>query len=168
MGTSMRRGAQVPGRALSVRALLLLGATVILLIAGLLGMHALGGAAGGHGSSHASAGEPGAEAPKGVIAAPGDHAAQAAAAHQGQQTAAAFEPSGCTDGCAADGAPAPGHSEFMACVLALLVGLLVLMPPGRLGIPWASVVTIPMSADASAARREPPAPSLILLSISRT
>ncbi|MGY3127306.1 hypothetical protein ACVWW9_000805 [Agrococcus sp. UYP33] len=168
MGAAMRRGAQTPSRALSARALLLLGATVVLLITGLLGMHALGGSAGGHGSGHAIAGHGGVGQSDVAVVAADDHAAHAAPTHHAQDTAVAAKASGCTDACAADGPVAPGHSELMACVLALLAGLLVLVPPARLGIPWASVVTIPMSADASAARAEPPTPSLILLSISRT
>ncbi|ROR65353.1 hypothetical protein EDD26_0719 [Agrococcus jenensis] len=168
MGTSTRRWGQTPGRALSARTLLLLGATVVLLITGLLGMHALGGSAGGHGSGHAIAGHADVGQSSAAITAGDDHGSHAAPAHHAQDAAAAARASGCTDACAADGPAAPGHSELMACVLALLAGLLVLVPPARLGIPWASIVNIPTSADASAARAEPPTPSLILLSISRT
>ena len=160
----------------SRRALLLLGATIVLLIAGLLGMHALSGA----GMSHGSGVEHGGAIDSTAHAA---HASSGAlATHGAQQAPTAPGPHGvgtidagvahCGDGCAAP-APghvpeAPGHAGVAACVLALLAGLLLLVrpaSPARSG----TLATVRWPAlAATAARSSAPAPSLTVLSISRT
>lgn len=118
--------------------LLLLCATVVLLIVGLLGMHALSG-----GSSHGTGAEPGA-------------ALTSIATHDSHPSEAPHAPD------------APGHVGLTACVLALLAGLLLLVPPAP-GRRASATVTVPWSVrGASAARLFLPPPSLTLLSISRT
>lgn len=147
--TARWRPADAPRRTL----LLLLGATVVLLIAGLLGMHALSGG----GASHTAGAEHGMPLPA--------LAHDASAAHGAPADA-------CGDGCAAparEHAPdAPGHVGIAACVLALLAGLLLLVPPAAGPRASATVTLLWSVPSASAARLFLPPPSLTLLSISRT
>lgn len=147
---------------LSARSLLMLAAVVALLIAGLLGMHVLGGSAGSHGAHGAGPGSA-------AIGAAVEHAPDgAAAAHaHAAEAASAAKAAPCLGDCV-DAPLAPGHAELMACVLALLAGLIVLVPPGSLGRSWMRVAMLPAPSDASAVLLVPPPPSLTLLSISRT
>lgn len=117
---------------------------MVLLIVGLLGMHALSG-----GSSHGTGAEPGV-------------ALTSNASHDSHDShdSHAFE---------APHAPDPsGHVGLAACVLALLADLLLLVPPAA-GPRASATVTVPWSVlGASAARLFLPPPSLTFLSISRT
>lgn len=165
-----------------VRALMLLCSIVTLLIVGLLGMHAMGGAGSSHGASGGSHSGiaipvPAAHASHDQVAvhehpatsAPGAlGAADATAAHAtADHAVAASDAAHCAD-CLGAAPLAPGHAELMACVLALLVGLLVLIPPGRRATIRPSMLAMPTWAHASAVRLGAPRPSLTLLSISRT
>ena len=72
------------------------------------------------------------------------------------------------DGC---GEPAPSHSMLMlGCVIALLIGLVLLLAPRLLGRGWLTrllaVRALPLLGGAVLPRARPP--SLIVLSISRT
>lgn len=136
------------------RALVLLGAIVTLLIVGLLGMHAMGGASSSHGASGSHTGI--------VMPATAGHMSLA---HHGAADASAER---CVGDCHGAAPLAPGHAELMACVLALLVGMLVLVPPGRAAPIRLPSLGMPASERASAVRLEAPPPSLTLLSISRT
>lgn len=152
-----------------LRALLLLGATIVLLIVGLLGMHALSGggaghAAGQHGAAVASSAHTGHTAPAAHVA----HAAHtASAAHDAAPVAVV-----CDDGCAAPAfgnAPdAPEHAGIAACVLALLAGLLLLVRPTSPVLVGAPSIVRWAMLGATGARPAAPRPSLTLLSISRT
>ncbi|GAA1424325.1 hypothetical protein [Agrococcus citreus] len=156
-----------------VRALVLIGAIVTLLIVGLLGMHAMGGASTSHGASggsHTGIAIPASAAhasPDGVEI--HEHPAASAADAHGAPAAAmaASSAAHCAD-CQGTAPLAPGHTELMACVLALLVGMLVLMPPSRVGLARLPSLVMPTSERASAVRLGAPRPSLNLLSISRT
>ncbi len=151
------------GRRLSPRALLVFAGIVVLLIAGLLGMHVLGGAAGGHAGHGASS----VALETGSIS-PAEHTTHLATAQHGHETASLTKAAACPSTCGDDSPLAPGHAELMACVLALLVGLLVLVPPTPTRGSWASIVLALARIDASAVLLVPPTPSLTLLSISRT
>lgn len=164
------------------RALLLLAATTVLLIAGLLGMHSLSGT----GSSHAAGLEHGGAVLAVGDASPASHGSHDAplahgshdaplalgshdaSASPGSHSAAAH----CDDGCAA-AAPghvpdSPGHAGIAACVLALLAGLILLLPPASSARAGASMIVRWPATAATAARPSAPPPSLTLLSISRT
>ena len=154
----------LPRRALAVgslpvRSLVMLASVVVLLITGLLGMHVPEGIAGGHSTGHGRV----------AIGAPVEHAAGSAATHaHAAEAAPASTAASCTGDCL-DSAPlAPGHAELMACVLALLAGLILLVPPGRAGRSWIRPVALAVRTDASAVLLMPPPRSLTLLSISRT
>ncbi|MGM1030665.1 MAG: hypothetical protein ACQEWM_12475 [Actinomycetota bacterium] len=148
------------------RALVLLAAIVALLIVGLLGMHAMGGAGSGHGAS--SGGHAGIAVP--VSAAHASHHDVVPLPHHAAaiDAAPASVAEHCTGDCQGAAPLSPGHAELMACVLALLVGLLVLVPPGRVGSSRLPSLRIPPPLAASAVLLEAPPPSLTLLSISRT
>lgn len=144
---------------LSARALLMLIVTVSLLIVGLLGMHALSGS-GGHTSGHGGV----------AIAVDPQHEPAAVSQHaQHEHRASGPEAADCSSTCEHDAPAAPGHAELAACVLALLAGLIVLVPPARVAR-WSAAETAMPRAPAvvSAVLLVPPPPSLTLLSISRT
>ncbi|MGC5076167.1 DUF6153 family protein [Agrococcus sp. DT81.2] len=133
-------------------------ATVTLLIAGLLGMHALSGS-GGHASGHGGA----------ALAADSHHGTIPVSPHaHDEQAASPSKTASCSIACDHDAPAAPGHADVVACVLALLAGLIVLVPPARLGRSWAQTAVPRGPAVASAVLLAPPPPSLTLLSISRT
>ncbi|SDR99844.1 DUF6153 family protein [Agrococcus carbonis] len=140
VGAAARTGGGIP-----VRRLLALAA----LIVGLLGMHTLSAAPSGHGSA----------APTQSIAA-GHHAS-----HAMTDAAAAGHDDG--DG-AAQPAPTHDHTAMITCVLALLAGLVLLLPPARGGA--AALLVLPRLASRApgVVGHAMPPPSLVLLSISRT
>lgn len=158
--------------------LLLLGTMVVLLIVGLLGMHALSGSTSGH--SLPGVDIEGTHVGASVVAAPGaPHAgvsstaslpeshAHERAAHVGSHAGAAIHKDAqCADACAA----APfGHQHIaVACVLALLAGLLLLTPPRSFARTWMPSVPPLAALGGGATQLAPPTPSLIQLSISRT
>ncbi len=136
---------------LSLRALLMLGGATLMVIVGLLAMHTFTSEPAGHGSvglTHSAAGE--------------EHATVAASTVASESTA-------CEGACHVSTGHGQGHNEMLiACVLALLAGLLLLLPPiliHRHGLPphrgvslvrWEAIGILPR------------APSLTFLSISRT
>lgn len=165
-------------RGLSLRALLLLGSTVVLLIVGLLGVHALAGSTGGHtasgtahdGAAHASTSvvTSGAQqlAAVSAPAAPQQHAHHLPAAASPAVDAAAQNDLQCAETCA--GVPL-GHEHIaVACVLALLAGLLLLTPPRSIARAWMPAVPALTVLAAGSTQIGPPPPSLVQLSISRT
>lgn len=160
MRTQLRQPMGRTPQMLSMRALVTVVATVTLLIAGLLGMHALGGSM-GHAPGRSGA-EPAAVAEHATAGMATQHAYDADAAAASK---AAHCPTVCEDEASA---PPACAAEFMACVLALLAGLLLLVPPGSVGRTWLTPVARTIRTDASAVLLVPPPPSLTLLSISRT
>lgn len=146
----------------SVRPLFFLGAAVLMIIVGLLGMHTLSAGPSGHGSmamgQHLSMTAE-------QAAMPGDASphADAFAAHSVAPMAGAAV-SGAVD----EAASGPHDGTMLACVLALLAGLLLLIAPAlhrgvlllaspRLARPFLAVTSV-----------RPRPPSLVFLSISRT
>ncbi|WP_347755624.1 hypothetical protein [Agrococcus sp. ProA11] len=177
MGTWQPERARVVSRGLPLRALLLMGTTVVLLIVGLLGMHALAGSTGGHtgagavqsgaahadtsvaatGAHHVEAGSPPAVALQHAHTSAHADAAVGAASHKDLQ---------CAETCA--GTPL-GHEHIaVACVLALLAGLLLLTPPRVLARGWMPAMPALGALSVGSTQIGPPPPSLIQLSISRT
>lgn len=138
---------------LSLRALLMLGAATLMVIVGLLAMHTFTAEPAGHGSpglthSTSSAGD--------------EHVTDVMGSPDSADTA-------CDGPCHVSTGTGQGHNDMLAaCVLALLAGLLLLLPPtlvhGR-GLPLHRV-TIPVRWDATGVL--PRAPLLTFLSISRT
>ena len=137
---------------LSLRALLMLGAATLMVIVGLLAMHTFTAEPAGHGASVLS---------YSASVAGGDHVTATGGADS------AGIP--CDGPCHAMTGPGQGdHDMLTACVLALLAGLLLLLPPvlgrGR-GVNLQRVMSR-VRWDASGVL--PRAPSLTFLSISRT
>ena len=81
--------------------------------------------------------------------------------------AAAAGETHCGDGC---GEPAPSHSTLMmGCVIALLIGMVLLIAPGLWGRGWLTRLLAVRALPLLGAVLPPPRPpSLIVLSISRT
>ncbi|MBD8011187.1 MULTISPECIES: DUF6153 family protein [Microbacterium] len=136
---------------LSLRALLMLGGATLMVIVGLLAMHTFTSEPAGHGSvglTHSAAGE--------------EHATVAASTVASESTA-------CEGACHVNTGHGQGHNEMLiACVLALLAGLLLLLPPILI-----QRHRLPPHRAVSLVRWEaigilPRAPSLTFLSISRT
>lgn len=163
-----------PGRdsalGLRWRALLLMATTVVLLIVGLLGMHAMDGSAAGHSST-------------GSVHLGSDTAPLSGALHadtavaQGEHRHAAgtaisavaddsHKHVQCGDSCVA--APVSPEHTAVACVLALLSALLILVPPGDLSRTRTLTEALRPAVELLSTRIGPRPPSLILLSISRT
>lgn len=132
---------------LSLRALLMLGAATLMVIVGLLAMHTFTAEPAGHGS-------------------PGlTHSTSAA----GDEHAPDVMGTACDGPCHVSTGPDQGHNDMLtACVLALLAGLLLLLPPtlirGR-GLPLHRAMSL---VRWGATGVFPRAPSLTFLSISRT
>ncbi|MFB8147469.1 hypothetical protein ACFC1W_12065 [Microbacterium sp. NPDC056003] len=143
-------------------AAVLLAAAVIV---GLLAMHVLSSGT----ADHAPA-APAAAAVSEMAPAPPSHDAAPAAGHPGTAQAGAAQAAPCD--CDAPMAPmaAPDHSMLMmACVLALLVGLLLIAAPVLTGV--LAVLACTTDTGLQVARRgvaRARAPSLLVLSISRT
>lgn len=136
---------------LSLRALLMLGGATLMVIVGLLAMHTFTSEPAGHGSvglTHSAAGE--------------EHATAAASTVASESTA-------CEGACHVNTGHGQGHNEMLtACVLALLAGLLLLLPPiliHRHRLPPHRAVSL---VRWEAIGIPPRAPSLTILSISRT
>ncbi len=138
---------------LSLRAVLMLGAATLMVIVGLLAMHTFTAEPAGHGS-------------------PGlTHSTSAAGAEHAPDVMGSPDSVGaaCDGPCHVSTGPGQGHDDMLtACVLALLAGLLLLLPPtliqGR-GLPLHRGMSL-VRWDAAGAL--PRAPSLTFLSISRT
>ena len=81
--------------------------------------------------------------------------------------AAAAGETHCGDGC---GEPAPSHSMLMmGCVIALLIGMVLLIAPGLWGRGWLTrLLAVRALPLLGAVLQRPRPPSLIVLSISRT
>ncbi|WP_405219106.1 DUF6153 family protein [Agrococcus sp. Ld7] len=146
MATWQLRPARAGARGIPLRALLLLSTLVVLLIVGLLGMHALAGSTGGH--------TPSVAAHSGGTH--GSTSVEAAAAHADPE---------CAQACAA---PLGHEHAAVACVLALLAGLLLLTPPRSIARAWLPTVSAITALAAGWTQVPSPTPSLIQLSISRT
>lgn len=137
---------------LSLRTLLMLGTAAVLIIVGLLGMHTFTAEPAGHGSS-------------GVT-----HSASTVA-HVPDATASLDDggAAACDGPCHVTTGQGQGHDDMVtACVLALLAGLLLLVPPTfarRSGISLREVTSW-LRWEATDAL--PRGPSLTVLSISRT
>ena len=136
---------------LSLRALLILGGATLMVIVGLVAMHTFTSEPAGHGSvglTHSAAGE--------------EPATVAASTVASESTA-------CEGACHVSIGHGQGHNEMLtACVLALLAGLLLLLPPiliQRHGLPLHRAVSL---VRWEAIGILPRAPSLTFLSISRT
>lgn len=135
---------------LSLRMLLTLGAIATLIIVGLLGLHTFTGES----ATHTVVGASGSVADSNPVAVAVGH-------EEGQILCDAL--------CQSGAAKWPTHDDLvMACVLAVLAGLLLLLLPRPLlcRIPIVHRQH-PRSMD-SGARNLPRAPSLVVLSISRT
>lgn len=137
----------------SLRTLLLLGGAVLMILVGLLGMHTFTSNAFGHGSGSASSAIT-ASVPIAHGEVSGTHSATSAE---------------CDGACYASAGDRQGHMDAAtACMLALLVGLLLLAPPlllHRFGsLPWST----PGSSRLTSTSVLPRPPSLTVLSISRT
>ncbi|MBX3195137.1 DUF6153 family protein [Leucobacter sp.] len=136
----------------STRILFILCGAVLLIIVGLLGMHTFSSEAAGHGTASVS------------------HSAVASNHSEAGVAGTLSDPSAeCSGTCQPSTSPAPEHQEMVtACVLALLVGILLLAPPVLLHR-FGSVLWRPaglwLLMSTSILPREP---SLITLSISRT
>lgn len=138
---------------LSLRALLMLGAATLMVIVGLLAMHTFTAEPAGHGS-------PG--LPHSASAAGHEHVSDVMGSADSVVAA-------CDGPCHVSTGHGQGHNDMLtACVLALLAGLLLLLPPmllyGR-GLPLHRVMCL-TRWDATGVL--PRAPSLTFLSISRT
>lgn len=137
-----------------MRGLFLLAGIVFLLIAGLLGMHTFTADTAGHGTAAVSQATT-------VL----NHDAERSS------TAAAGSDSSirCDDACHMSVQPGHGHTDMVdACVLALLVGVLLLIPP-MLWYRLSPLVRLTASSwRLVATTLLPRPPSLIFLSISRT
>lgn len=150
--THSRRG--LPGL---LRCVLFGGLLVAAVIAGLLAMHAL--------NLH---GTPSAHAPAAISVADSGEAHQGVAHHStagshGSASGTAHDPGGSCSDCGGD-----GHLGMaMACVLALLLVLLVLVPP-RLLPGWMHTASRPLLVERFVDRLLSRAPSLHVLCISRT
>lgn len=150
-----------------VRRLLLSFSTALLLIAGLLAMHTLTGTLTiGHADT-----EPAVAVEHAAVAQPAMNSSTAHAERSilaPSSTAPDSPPAHCA-GCG-DPAGAPDHSMLMmACVLALLAAVIVLLAPmllSRLGATLALTRLHARAVPATAPHPRPP--SLIVLSISRT
>ncbi|WP_404312483.1 DUF6153 family protein [Agrococcus terreus] len=134
---------------------LLLGG-IALVIAGLLGMHAMGASASGHGSAVPTA--------VGAATGAGGHGT----VDHGAMDHAASDPS--TSAAQQDAQPAPAEHDHIAiaCVLALLVGLLVLTAPLRAATQPLLALRPTRIRTPAAVQLDLPPPSLERLSISRT
>lgn len=141
----------------SMRGLLLLAGIVLLLIAGLLGMHTFTANPAGHGTapiSHTAA----------TVAHP-DTSATGAIASPSMSGLAAD----CDGACHLGAQPQHGHTDMVnACVLALLVGMLLLIPPMLLYRLSPLLRGTARSWRFTTTSLLPRPPSLIFLSISRT
>lgn len=130
---------------------------VVLLISGLLGMHALNGV-----SSHAATGGPGSGSAT-IVQAPGD-------LHGERESVGSAEH--CSDGCGApvrEHAPsAPEHAGMAACVLVLLAGLSLLAPPTTGVLIVLRLPRLPVPTEPPGILMARSAPDLTVLSISRT
>lgn len=138
---------------LSLRALLMLGAATLMVIVGLLAMHTFTAEPAGHGSPGLA------------------HSASVAGDEHAADVTGSTDPVdiACDGLCHVSTGPGQGHDDMlMACVLALLAGFLLLLPPmlihGR-GLLLHRVMSL-MRWDATGVL--PRAPSLTFLSISRT
>lgn len=147
----MQYGQRVMRRQPSMRTLLVLGGAVLVIIVGLLGMHTFSAEPAGHGTASIS------------------HAVAAEHSESGTPRALASTSTGCIDRCHVSTGSGDGHLDMVtACVLALLVGILLLAPPillHRFGPLLWSATSLWRLVSTSILPR---APSLILLSISRT
>lgn len=148
----MQNGQRVMRRQPSRRTLLLLGGAVLMILVGLLGMHTFSAEPAGHGTAAIN-----------HAAAPAEHS------ESGTTGALAVTSTGCSDLCHVSTGPGPGHQDMAnACVLALLVGILLLVPPVllyRFGpLLWSAASLWRLTSTSILPR----APSLIILSISRT
>lgn len=145
----MSPGTRLEGLARYVAARLLLPVAIV---AGLLAMHTL-----------TPAGTPAIAAPASVVAGAAvsnDHGTQLGTA---QDDLDAGEPGGACDGCGATGHAAAA----MACVLALLLAVVVLVPPGP-SPRWVQSAARTVRRAAPRAQAFPRPPSLHTLCISRT
>jgi hypothetical protein len=130
---------------------------VAAVIAGLLAMHTL--------NLH---GTPAAHTPAVSVSAADSGAAHQGGTHEGAArthvtSGSVHDPGGSCAGCGSD-----GHlNTAMACVLALLVALLLLVPP-RMLHGWLHVPSRPVSVIRLIGGVRPEAPSLHVLCISRT
>lgn len=136
----------------SMRALLVLGGLVLMIIVGLLGMHTFSAEAAGHGTASVS------------------HTAVTSEHPESGTTGALSDTSAeCNAICHANTQPGHGQLDMAtACVLALLVGILLLAPPillyGFRPLEWGTASSWRLTSTSVLPR----APSLIVLSISRT
>lgn len=135
-----------------MRALLVLGGAVLMIIVGLLGMHTFSAEAAGHGT--ASITHP-------VVAT--EHS------ESGTTGALSGTSAECNAICHANTEPGHGQMDMTtACVLALLVGILLLAPPillyGFGPLVWGTASSWRLLSTSVLPR----APSLIVLSLSRT
>lgn len=158
-------------RGLPLRALLLMGATVVLLIVGLLGMHALDGSGAGHSASSTAQADRAITQPTGTY-----HSGAGVVAHVEHRHAAGVVVAAvagdshkhveCGDACVS--APVRHEHTAVACVLALLSAMLILVLPGGFARARVLAVTLRSAVDAVSTQIAPRPPSLIQLSISRT
>lgn len=148
----MQKAMRASPASVSLRALLMVGAAAALIIVGLLAMHTFAGETAGHGAA-------------GIA-----HSGSATMVEEGSEPASSFGGSSisCDGPCTVTEGQGHGHTDMVtACALALLAGLLLLLPPalaqrdGSLQHPltfWQRIATGVISN----------APSLTFLSISRT
>ena len=158
----MRQFAPSAESRFSVRPLIFLGATVLMIIVGLLCMHTFSGSPAGHGSvamgQHEAAMAEQAATPDDAYPHEG-----AFAAHDGMPTTGAAVS-------AKANAAAPGlhGGMLLICVLALFAGLLLLIGPALLRGVLALMPQRLTGASLTATSALPRPPSLEFLSISRT
>lgn len=164
----MQQLTRVIGGRSSTRPFLMLGAAVLLIIVGLLGMHTFSASPGGHGSA-----VPGQHQSMSATQAPAPSSAATphAVAHTDSAAASTTKTSETATTLALGEADAGSGSHdgmMVTCVLALLAGLLLLAAPMLLRrfLPRARLRVAHAFLTVTSARPRPP--SLIFLSISRT
>ncbi|GAA2887433.1 DUF6153 family protein [Microbacterium esteraromaticum] len=148
----MRIAVRATPRQLSLRSVLMLGAAAVLIIVGLLAMHTFTAESAGHGST-------------------GVHVASTVTVGHdlSSMSSASADSSTCDPSCDGPAGQTQRHADVMAaCVLALLAGLLLLIPPVALRCRSFAPGQVMARLVCGATVTLPRAPSLIFLSISRT
>lgn len=159
----MRQIARIAADQPPTRNLLSIAAMVLMVIVGLLGMHTLSAGASGHGTMMPAQHHNTVTAHVAVSSdpAPVHHGAPVSTP---QLSMAAFDVGAATD----TGMPVSHDEMLLACVLALLVGLVLFFAPQLMGGVFRPVAHRAAISRLAGTSIRPRPPSLIFLSISRT